>query len=49
MSSLTSLLSSSPAPAPASGWEIAGQMLSSTATWVVRNFDQLLHIANTLM
>lgn len=44
MSSITSLLSSS--PQPSSGWEIAGNLLSSTASFVVRHFDQIMHIVN---
>lgn len=44
MSSITSLLSSS--PQPSSGWEIAGSLLSSTASFVVRHFDQIMRIVN---
>lgn len=44
MSSITSLLSSS--PQPSSGWEIAGNLLSSTASFVVRHFDQIMRVVN---
>lgn len=44
MSSITSLLSSS--PQPSSGWEIAGNLLSSSASFVLRNFDQIVHVVN---
>ena len=44
MSSITSLLSSS--QEPSSGWEVAGTLLSSTASFVVRHFDQIMHIVS---